>query len=107
MKKLVVLVLFSVCVYLIFAAPSEHQFRSYNDAFSIASKTASYMDINFSLPEFEIVEENVGGATYHRILMPDAGTLMESGMPELPTISINIAIPRRGGVSIEALASHQ
>ncbi|MDP3114242.1 MAG: C25 family cysteine peptidase [Candidatus Cloacimonadaceae bacterium] len=107
MKKLVVLLLLSVCVYVAFAAQTEHQFRTYNDAFSIGSRNVAYMDINFSLPEYEIVEENVGGAIYHRILLPDAGTLMESGMPELPTISINIAIPRRGGVSIEALASHQ
>ncbi len=65
------------------------------------------MRVNFTLPEFDIQTENSGNTDYSRIVLPNTGTLLEQGMPELPTISTSIAVPHRGKVSIEVVSSQQ
>lgn len=101
MKKLLLLSLLALFTGFAFAADLNLGFNSYKSAFEIQSQSAKQMTLNFSLPEYEILEEIQGGDSYHRILIPDSGTLMESGMPELPTISTSIAIPPTGRVNIE------
>jgi len=47
------------------------------------------------------------GQTYHRVMLGEAGSTMESGLPELPTLSMTLAIPRQGSVQVEALGHEQ
>ncbi|HRY84689.1 MAG TPA: C25 family peptidase propeptide domain-containing protein, partial [Candidatus Cloacimonadota bacterium] len=101
MKKLT-LVLLGLWVAMIFAGTVDSGPQSMNHAFKINSKSLSGMDLSFQVPEFEITTETVGNKTYQRLNLPGAGSLMQSGMPELPTVSANIAIPARGSVSIVA-----
>ncbi|HOD59174.1 MAG TPA: C25 family cysteine peptidase [Candidatus Syntrophosphaera sp.] len=76
-----------------------------NHAFQITTKSTNYLDIQFTLPSYDITEEEANGNTYQRIMMPESGTTLESGLPELPTLSIMLAIPRQGSVQIETLNS--
>lgn len=96
MKKLVLLLVVGLCVSLSFAASFENAPVSYKQAFSVTDRSADHMDIHFVMPEFEVEEVNVGDQVFHRILLPDSGTTLESGLPELPTLTITLAIPRRG-----------
>lgn len=96
-----------MCVYFAFAAFSAVAPTQYKQAFTITERTSSHMDVRFTLPEYDFKAVSMGGDTYHQIIMPDAGTTLETGLPELPTISMSIAIPRRGGVNVSALAAEQ
>lgn len=105
MKKTLVLSLVSLICGLAFAAGAGSAPTSYLSAFDIQAQDQRGMDINFTLPEFSIKEEFVNGQTFHRIDLPDSGTLMKSGMPELPTLTTTVAIPYQGGVNIEVVHS--
>lgn len=63
------------------------------------------MDIDFVLPAFEIKQEQQMGNNYHKIIMEDTAYLSETGMPELPTLSTMIAIPRQGSAYVEMMDS--
>ena len=84
-----------------FAAGVSNTPTSYKSAFELKAQDTSGMDISFTLPSFEVKKEISNGQTFQRITLPDAGTLMQNGMPELPIITTSIAIPHRGSVSIE------
>ncbi|HNQ44119.1 MAG TPA: C25 family peptidase propeptide domain-containing protein, partial [Candidatus Cloacimonadota bacterium] len=105
MKRLILVLLVSLVCGLASAAAIGEVMPAYQSAFHIGSKSAHTMDIDFTLPEFEILQESAGEQVYHRISLSEAASLMQSGMPELPMISTTIAIPHQGGVNIEVLSS--
>jgi len=105
MKKILLLLIASLCVGFAVAAVQENVPVSYMSAFTVTANTPDHMDIRFALPEYTIETQDVGGEEYHRVLIPDAGSTMQSGLPELPTLSVCVAIPRQGGVNIEAVNS--
>lgn len=107
MNRKILLLLLSISVCLVFAEASEYVPTQYNQAFAITAKAADHMDITFTLPEFTLEEAIEGESVYQRVLMPDAGTTLDSGYPELPTISISLAIPRQGSFQIQALNTQQ
>ena len=99
------LLLVSLICGLAFAAGAGTAPSSHKSAFEIQAQDQGRMDISFTLPEFQIKEEYVSGQIFHRIDLPESGTLMESGMPELPMLTTTVAIPHQGGVNIEVLHS--
>jgi hypothetical protein len=102
MKKTAVLILlFCLLQMIAFSALAAAQINSLG--FTIGSKSAQSMEVHFNLPEFEIEEVNLGGASYQKVKVENAGYLIEDGMPELPTMSAMIAIPNRGSVRIEMI----
>lgn len=107
MKRLALLLILSLLYGLAVAAGADFALTSYQSAFEIQSHNSRQMDVNFTLPEFEVSEEAMGDQIYHRIHIPGTGTLMQSGMPELPVITTSFAIPHQGGVNIEVLHSEQ
>lgn len=107
MKRLIVLILASLIAITGFAAVSDNGVANHNSAFRLGGRNATYQQVDFTLPEFDVLTESAGNTMYSRILLPQAGTLMEQGMPELPVISATIAIPARGKVNIEVISSQQ
>ncbi len=101
MKKLAMLILVSLFCGLVYAAGVPNLPASYKSAFEFQAQDFSGMDIFFTLPAFEIKKELSNGQTFQRINLPDASTLMQDGMPELPVITTTIAIPHQGSVVIE------
>ena len=73
--------------------------------FTISSKSAHTMELQFKIPEFEIEKELESGKVWDRIKIKDAGYLDEIGLPELPTISTSIAIPTHGSVEVELVST--
>ena len=107
MKRALLVILASLGVCLAFAAGSDYAPTFYKQAFAIASQAPDHMDVTFTLPDFEIEEVAEGGNVFHRVVLPDAGTTLESGLPELPTLSVSLAIPRQGSAHVEALNTQQ
>ncbi len=104
MKK-IILLLICIWVSMMFAVTGTQIPASATQAFQITSRSGSSMDISFRVPEYEITEETLGTKTYHHIQIAGSGSLLEQGLPELPTLTTSIAIPARGSVSIEAIGS--
>jgi len=105
MKRIVILIAL-FCLVRMIVMPNLAAVQVANDAFTIGSKTAQSMEIQFALPDFEIVEENASGTVYQKINMQNSGYLTETGMPELPTLSTMIAIPNQGSVQVELIDTH-
>ena len=102
----------SVCVFMAvllvacaYGAASEIFPRVSNSAFQLGNRSSQGLEFSFTLPEFQILQETTDGQVYHRISLSEAASLMQSGMPELPTISTTIAIPHQGSVSVEVLSA--
>lgn len=107
MKRPILLIIMSIIVGLGFAVSGDIEPTQRTSAFEITSKSTDHTDITFTLPQFEIKEVEVAGQTYHRVMLAEAGSTMESGLPELPTLSMTLAIPRQGSVNVEALGHEQ
>ena len=107
MKHFLLLLLAGLAVSFAFAAASDQTPIQSGQAFAIMDKAASHTDIRFTLPEFEIEQTEGGGVNYQRIRLPGSGSTLEDGLPELPTLSMNLAIPRRGGVEVRVLSQEQ
>ncbi len=85
-----ILVFFAILLFTSLTANTDNQTSK---VFSIVTKTADYMDIRFKLDSYQMTQEMSQGKEYTHILHPEAGYLMEKGLPELPTFSTTIAIP--------------
>jgi len=108
MKKIITLLLTILAAGSMFAnAYDFNQPPNLNSAFALGARNDSNMRVNFVLPEYSVQEETYGETVYHKIMLPLSGTLMEPGMPELPSVCTYIAIPHRGGVNIEVLSTQQ
>lgn len=107
MKRFALLLMLSLSVCLALASVADTEAAQAQQAFMITSRSADHMDISFTLPEFQIEEVQEGGETFHRLLIPGAGTTLQSGLPELPTLSMSLAIPRQGSVHIQDLNTEQ
>ncbi len=59
------------------------------------------MNIRFALPEFKIENTRDQGHNWQRIVMDHAAYKIESGVPDLPSLSFSIAIPDQRGVQVE------
>jgi hypothetical protein len=68
--------------------------------FNVNQSNIESIEIEFSLDEeYEFLINEVDGVSYTRIHHPEAGFIMEEGLPELPVFSTMIAIPATGTVS--------
>ncbi len=105
MKRIIVSALLSLSLCLAFAMITESQPIQHRDAFEITARSQNYMDIRFALPEFEVEDVTAGGQNFQRIMLPGAGTTMTSGLPELPVLTLTLAIPRQGSVNLQVLSS--
>jgi len=107
MKRSIALILILLAGCIVFANINDNLPANLNSAFTLGAKNSSSLQVNFTLPEYSVQEETYGGAVYHKIMLPLSGTLMETGMPELPVVCTSIAIPHTGGVNIEVLSTQQ
>jgi hypothetical protein len=106
MKKIAILILLTSFVQLITVSLCAVN-QSAAKPFTIGTKTANTMDIQFDVPDFEIEEEALAGIVYNKIRLAESGFLLENGMPELPVLTATIAIPNHGQVQIELVDTHQ
>lgn len=57
------------------------------------NKSGNSYTINFILPQFDYQNLSAGGEEFVRLRINNYGTTSEAGLPELPIVSFNIAIP--------------
>ncbi|MDD4224297.1 MAG: C25 family cysteine peptidase [Candidatus Cloacimonetes bacterium] len=107
MKRLLLLLLAGISVSFIFATASEFSPIQPDQAFTVSNKAADHTDIHFNLPQFDIEQTEGGGSNFQRIVLSGAGSTLASGLPELPTLSMNLAIPRQGGVQVSVIGQEQ
>jgi len=69
--------------------------------FQLNDRVNTSTEIEFELDDYELITNHIDGKEYYRIYHPEAGLLMEEGLPELPVFSVTIAIPDRGSVSLQ------
>ncbi|MDD2228736.1 MAG: C25 family peptidase propeptide domain-containing protein, partial [Candidatus Cloacimonetes bacterium] len=107
MKKAVLIALVCAVAGFAFGTSTGQALQSYNSAFTLGAKSSAWLQVGFTLPEYTISDELKGSVNYKKISIADAGTLLQSGMPEFPTISTSIAVPNHGSVSIEVISAQQ
>jgi hypothetical protein len=107
MKLVTLIILACLVASMGFGMSTEQALKSYNSAFTVGAKGSGWMQVGFILPEYTVTEEVAGGNSYKKIVIPDAGTLLTSGMPDFPMITTSIAVPIHGNVSIEVISSQQ
>lgn len=103
--KRILLVLWGLCCMHLVAQDIDLSASKAN--FTILQRSASSMDIRFTLPDYEISEISAAGLNYQKISVPGAQSFQDLGMPELPMLSTSIAIPVQGGFSLEVLSANQ
>ncbi len=107
MKKVTLILLACLLASLAFGDATLSNLQSFNSAFTMGAKSSTGMVVDFTLPAYTIRDEISGGVSYKKVEIPNSGTLLERGLPELPTISTSIAVPAHGRVSIEVVSSQQ
>ncbi|NLN85887.1 MAG: T9SS type A sorting domain-containing protein [Candidatus Cloacimonetes bacterium] len=107
MKRLIFLLSAALCVAAVFASVADLEPTQASQAFRVTAKASNHIDIRFELPAWDTEFVEAGGSSFQRIVLPGAGTTLDSGLPELPTLSMNLAIPRQGGVRLSVLGQEQ
>ncbi len=78
-----------------------------NNCFSITGTSQSQIDLQFTLPEYEVKDLAHSGSSYQKIEIAGAQSLQEIGLPELPILSTTLAIPAKGNVHLEVTSANQ
>jgi len=107
MKRNIILIMTLLALSIAYADRENDLPANLNSAFTLGAKNSSSLQVNFTLPEYTLQEETQGETVYRKIELPLSGTLLDSGMPELPVICTSIAIPCRGTVNFEVLSTRQ
>ncbi len=69
--------------------------------FQIVSQGSDYTEIEFTMPELEMITVEHDGVKYTRLYHPEHGLIMEDGLPEVLSFSFLLSIPATGTVEIE------
>ncbi len=100
MRKYLVVLMLGL-VHLLFSNVSNVSLQA-NRAFEVKAKSNNSLSINFRLPSYELVAEELDGKSYSRIKIDGAGLTGDLGLPELPVLSTMIALPAHGNIQIVA-----
>ena len=69
----------------------------------LASANEQSLEVEFVLPDYQLVSSNAGGRDCVRINAPGMGNTGESGSPELPVQGTLVGIPQEGLPTVEVL----
>ncbi|MBN2829477.1 MAG: hypothetical protein JXR56_04050, partial [Candidatus Cloacimonetes bacterium] len=67
----------------------------------VLESTATHTTLEFNLPDFEILNEEINNIPFKRLNIQCDGLTPEEGFPELPIYSTMVAIPYHGSASLE------
>ena len=74
------------------------------ELFECEQQTRGAAEVEFTLDGFELTEKVYNGENYILIDYPDAGELLEVGMPDLPVFTQALIIPDQGDAVLEILS---
>ena len=89
-----------------FAAINEYVPVDYSSAFRVTNGSSGQMNIRFTLPDYTLENVTVGDKQFQKVHIKDAGHTLDDGLPQLPFLTLTIAIPRRGAPQL-SLANTQ
>ncbi len=72
-----------------------------NSAFTVTSYGDDYTELEFTLPEFEMIPVEIDGVQYYRFYHAESSFLMEEGLPEMINFSTLISLPDKGIASLD------
>ena len=75
--------------------------------FQINQTSRHYTEIEFNLDDYELITNNINGELYHRVFHPEAGLIMEEGLPELPVFTASIIVPNTGTISLQEITAEE
>ncbi len=101
MKNLILLLFLVSCNMLL--ALSQNSIPVSSSPFKVIQQTSQYLDVEFTLPSYQLKTEQVSGIDFQKIVTENAGQQLKPGMPDVPNYSVNIAIPYHGIVTTEIL----
>ena len=89
-----------------FAAINDYVPVDYSSAFRVTNGSSGQMNIRFTLPDYTLENVTVGDKQFQKVHIKDAGHTLDDGLPQLPFLTLTIAIPRRGAPQL-SLANTQ
>jgi len=80
-----------------------------NSTFCVTGESAGVTTLTFRLPSWSLQSNTADGLSFQQIVMDDGlvGATLQEGLPELPTFTTLVAVPRSGEVSLEVTDSEQ
>jgi len=77
---------------------------SVSSPFKVIQQTSQFIDVEFTLPSYDLSSASKDGISYRKLSFENAGSMLQPGMPDVPTFSAYIAIPFHGSISPEIIA---
>ena len=96
MKKHILLIVVALIIGSAFAAVNDYVPIDHSSAFKVTNGSSGQMNIRFTLPNYTLENITVGDTEFQKVHIKDAGHTLDDGLPELPFLTITLAIPRRG-----------
>ncbi len=87
--------LFIIVLLAVFTAS---QLYALNSSFEVIRTGDNFTEIEFNLPDIELIPVEIDGIEYHRLFHHEAGVIGEKGLPELLSFSTVLSIPDIGQV---------
>ncbi len=104
MKKGLLLILFLLVIAGLSAEWIEVQNNQSTELFTCEQQDRSAAAIEFNLDGYDLDTVNYQGKDYARISHPDAGDLLEAGLPDLPVFTKALIIPDEGDATLTILS---
>ncbi|MGI6198215.1 MAG: C25 family cysteine peptidase, partial [Candidatus Cloacimonadaceae bacterium] len=105
MKKHVLLIVVALVVGFAFAAVSDYVPVDYRSAFEVTNSNTGKMNIRFTLPEYTLENVTVGDMQFQKVHIQDAGQTVQDGLPQLPYLTITLAIPYQGAPQLSFIGA--
>lgn len=106
MKKHILLIVVALILGSAFAAINDYVPIDHSSAFKVTNNSSGQMNIRFTLPDYTLENITVGDTQFQKVHIKDAGHTLDDGLPQLPFLTLTLAIPRRGAPQL-SLSSTQ
>ena len=88
-----------------FAAVNDYVPIDHRAAFKVTNSNGGKMNIRFTLPDYTLENVTVGDMQFQRVHIPDAGQTLQDGLPQLPYLTITLAIPYQGAPQLSLVGA--
>ncbi|MBN2828787.1 MAG: T9SS type A sorting domain-containing protein [Candidatus Cloacimonetes bacterium] len=101
MRKKLIILLSAFCILMNASLFGVNNSQEAVKHFQVLESTATHTTLEFNLPDFEILTEEINNIPFKRLAIQSDGLTPEEGLPELPIYSTLVAIPYHGSASLE------
>jgi hypothetical protein len=105
MKKHILLIVVALIVGFAFAAVNDYVPIDHRAAFEVTNSSSGKMNIHFTLPDYTLENVTVGDMQFQKVHIQDAGQTVQDGLPQLPYLTITLAIPYQGAPQLSFIGA--